>query len=134
LCKGGDASIIPKQTNKRKELLDYYNEESEESANDEENKTKKIKLDRDSNDEDIYRTGAKCVPNSEIQDPKEKGINYHCVGALRTKPGRGDPTLSMSCSDKIAKWLVLGIQGTLLSILIKQPIYFNYIVISKYSI
>jgi tRNA-specific adenosine deaminase 1 len=58
-------------------------------------------------------------------------MNYHCVGSLRTKPGRGDPTQSMSCSDKIAKWLVLGAQGTLLSLLISQPIYFGYIVVSK---
>ncbi|GCC27682.1 hypothetical protein chiPu_0006108 [Chiloscyllium punctatum] len=36
---------------------------------------------------DIYRTGAKCVPGG-LQDPFEPGINYHCVGSLRVKPGR----------------------------------------------
>jgi len=27
---------------------------------------------------------------------------------LRTKPGRGDPTESLTCSDKLARWNVLG--------------------------
>ena len=57
--------------------------------------------------QDIYRTGAKCVPDG-LQDSHELGSAYHNVGALRTKPGRGDPTLSMSCSDKMMKWCVLG--------------------------
>lgn len=52
---------------------------------------------------DIHRTGAKCVKEEKMQDPHLTGTNYHIVGPLRTKPGRGDPTSSLSCSDKIAK-------------------------------
>src|SRR5882762_5705019 len=39
--------------------------------------------------------------------------SYSLYGVLRTKPGRADslPTVSMSCSDKIAVWNVLGFQG-----------------------
>jgi len=52
---------------------------------------------------DIYRTGAKCVDREKIKDPHLPGINYQIAGPLRTKPGRGNPTCSLSCSDKIAK-------------------------------
>lgn len=56
---------------------------------------------------DIHRTGAKCLLG---EDRKLPGVLYHQVGAVRTKPGRGDPTLSVSCSDKMSRWLVCGLQ------------------------
>ena len=54
---------------------------------------------------------------------------YEAKGALRTKPGRADskPTLSMSCSDKIAMWSLVGLQGALLSEFM-QPIYLDQLV------
>jgi len=91
----GDCSIFPKQ-----EMYDDNNVPP----------SKIRRIDEDINGciiescyKDIYRTGAKCVEGEKIQDPHLPGMNYHSVGPLRTKPGRGDPTSSLSCSDKIAK-------------------------------
>lgn len=57
----------------------------------------------ESNYKDVYRTGAKCVKGEKVQDSHLPGADYHTVGPLRIKPGRGDPTSSLSCSDKMAK-------------------------------
>lgn len=56
--------------------------------------------------------------------------HLNVVNKLRTKPGRADciSTKSMSCSDKIASWNILGINGSILSSLI-TPIYLDTLVI-----
>ncbi|KAF9130093.1 tRNA-specific adenosine deaminase 1 [Mortierella sp. 14UC] len=56
--------------------------------------------------------------------------DYDSVGVLRTKPGRVDsePTLSMSCSDKIARWNILGLNSALVMPFLKKPIYLKSIV------
>lgn len=79
---------------------------------------------------DIYRTGAKPTPSGP-QDQLGPGAEYHTVGLVRIKPGRGDRTMSMSCSDKMAKWNVVGLQGALLSHLIAEPIYLSSITVGK---
>lgn len=60
--------------------------------------------------DDVHRTGAKCLTEETKQDTHSPGVKYHTVGAVRTKPGRGDRTLSVSCSDKLFRWHSSGIQ------------------------
>lgn len=114
----GDASIIPKSDD---EFVGDIIHSKKHKIDLTETSSKRLKI-----EDDIYRTGAKCLPNS-AQDSKETGVNYHIVGQVRTKPGRGDRTLSVSCSDKIARWIHCGIQGGLLTLLCK-PIYIKHFI------
>eukprot|EP00667_Euglena_gracilis_P017859 EG_transcript_18877 len=78
-------------------------------------------------DRDLHRTGAKSVG---VADPMEDGLQFHTVGVVRTKPGRGPPTQSMSCSDKLALWSACGLQGALLGLLV-TPVYLSSVTVAE---
>lgn len=80
------------------------------------------------------RTGAKPLDSDPLGGgalfvPTASDVESGCQaeGILRRKPGKGDPTLSMSCSDKIARWCCLGLQGSLLLGLLGAPLFLSSI-------
>jgi len=64
--------------------------------------------------------------------PSRGRDDYARLGVLRTKPGRADapPVRSMACSDKIARWAVLGVQGALAGALVR-PVYISGVVLGE---
>jgi tRNA-specific adenosine deaminase 1 len=69
-------------------------------------------------------TGAKLLFFEDVED-----VMAQTEGKIRIKPGKGDRTMSLSCSDKIARWNLLGIQGCMMSSII-DPIYLSTVTLA----
>ena len=65
-------------------------------------------------------TGAKRLLQDDRTGPLD-GVHQR-AGVLRLKPGRGIPTRSVCCTDKISRWTYTGMQGAMLA-LITDPVY-----------
>lgn len=69
-------------------------------------------------------TGAKLLFFEDVED-----VMAQTEGKLRIKPGKGDRTMSLSCSDKLARWSMMGLQGCMLSSIL-EPIYLSSVVLA----
>lgn len=69
-------------------------------------------------------TGAKLLFFEDVED-----VMAQTEGKIRIKPGKGDRTMSLSCSDKIARWNLLGIQGCMMSSII-DPVYLSSVILA----
>ena len=74
-----------------------------------------------------------CAGPAEPQVQREQDSVSCCATTTGTsvtrKPGRGPQTLSVSCSDKLVKWSVLGMQGSILMHFLAAPVYLRTLVI-----
>lgn len=69
-------------------------------------------------------TGAKLLFYEDVED-----VMAQTEGKIRIKPGKGDRTMSLSCSDKIARWNMLGVQGCMMSSIV-EPVYLSSVVLA----
>ena len=73
-----------------------------------------------------------CMPASHNPDQgtvQQAASTHPELQGLNRTPVAGAPTLSMSCSDKLARWGLLGCQGALLSTVLASPLYIDCIII-----
>jgi hypothetical protein len=88
---------------------------------------KRRRLDPDNGAQEAAAAAVFEVP--EVRDVESYAASQ-ATGVVRRKPGRGDPTLSVSCSDKVARWTLLGAQGALLSGLLARPLYLESLTVA----
>lgn len=69
-------------------------------------------------------TGAKLLFFEDVED-----IMAQTEGKIRIKPGKGDRTMSLSCSDKFARWNMMGVQGCMMSSII-DTIYLSSVILA----
>ncbi|CAF4852921.1 unnamed protein product [Rotaria sp. Silwood1] len=61
---------------------------------------------------------------------KSLNSNQQQQQQLYLKPGKGHPTTSLSCTNKINRWIYQGIEGTLLNQIILSPIQLTGLIIN----
>ncbi|XP_055589744.1 tRNA-specific adenosine deaminase 1 [Uranotaenia lowii] len=98
-------------------------------ANDTEIPSKKLKLSSEQTTSEIQPSNVGMTGGKLVNTPESGDLMAQNIGMVRTKPGKGIRTLSLSCSDKMARWNFLGLQGSMLMSILEAPIYWDSIIL-----
>lgn len=123
----GDAAIIEKVSDKVETKKDLSTHNQSRDPGDLSPPTKKTKIEL--GDAEVVENSQEHRTGAKLQAGPLQFEELQVTGRCRVKPGKGDPTLCMSCSDKLAKWQILGLQGALLSLFIEEPLRLKSITI-----